>query len=66
MNDAMGLEVLGADGQGRRTLSSRSVRRYRRLEVLLNSLACVERPQKHAYSKLSWNVGEHYVLVRVF
>ena len=61
----MRLEVLGADGQGRLTLSDRSARRYLPLDVLSNSLLVWSWDQKHAYRKLSWNVGGHNVLVRL-
>ena len=64
-NDAMKLEVLGAGGHGRMTLSNRSVRRYPRLKLLSNSLPCVERALTARGSNLLGNVGGHDVLVRL-
>ena len=53
-NDAMRVEVLGADGQGRMTLSARSVRRYSRLEVLSNYLASVDSGPRNTREQLAW------------
>ena len=50
MNDAMGVEVVVADGQGRMTLFVCSVRRYSCLELLLNSLPREEHDSRSTHA----------------